>query len=75
MKDEVGDLLFVLANLARTLDLDPEDCLRGANRKFARRFHHIEETLQREGLLPADVTLERMDAIWQDAKRLEREPS
>ena len=49
MKDEVGDLLFVLANLARKLDLDPEDCLRGANRKFERRFRFIEQALVHEG--------------------------
>jgi ATP diphosphatase len=73
LRDEVGDLLFVLANLARKLDLDPEDCLRGANRKFERRFRHIEEILHLEGFAPADATLDRMEAIWQEAKRLEHE--
>ncbi|MBR0672368.1 nucleoside triphosphate pyrophosphohydrolase [Neoroseomonas soli] len=73
LKDEVGDLLFVLANLARKLDLDPEVCLRGANRKFERRFRYIEQTLQYEGLTPADSTLERMETLWTEAKRRERE--
>jgi ATP diphosphatase len=72
LKDEVGDLLFVLANLARKLDLDPEDCLRGANRKFERRFKYIEQTLNIEGKTPADSTLGRMEALWSAAKRQER---
>ena len=72
MKDEVGDLLFVLANLARKLDLDPEDCLRGANRKFERRFGFIEQALKIEGKFPGDSTLKDMEALWQEAKRLER---
>jgi ATP diphosphatase len=72
IKDEVGDLLFVLANLARKLDLEPEDCLRGANRKFARRFHYIEQTLVIEGKTPADTDLDRMEALWLEAKRHER---
>lgn len=72
LRDEVGDLLFVLANLARKLDLDPEDCLRGANRKFERRFGYIEQRLGLEGSNPADVTLDRMEALWAEAKRHER---
>lgn len=74
LKDEVGDLLFVLANLARKLDLDPEECLRGANRKFERRFNYIEQSLVHKGKNPADVDLDLMEALWQEAKRLEREP-
>ncbi len=72
MRDEVGDLLFVLANLARKLDLDPEDCLRGANRKFERRFGFIEQSLLLEGKTPADSSLAEMDALWAEAKRHER---
>lgn len=72
LKDEVGDLLFVLANLARKLEVDPEDCLRGANRKFERRFGFIEQTLKITGKSPADSTLEAMEALWQEAKRHER---
>jgi ATP diphosphatase len=73
LRDEVGDLLFVLANLARKLDLDPEDCLRGANRKFERRFGFIEQTLLHEGKTTSDSSLERMEELWTEAKRAERE--
>jgi ATP diphosphatase len=72
LADEVGDLLFVLANLARKLDLDPETCLRGANAKFERRFGVIEDGLAAEGRAPADASLEEMEARWQEAKRAER---
>jgi ATP diphosphatase len=75
LRDEVGDLLFVLANLARKLDLDPEDCLRGANRKFERRFGYIEQSLRLSGKSPADSSLEDMDALWAEAKRIERQES
>lgn len=71
LADEVGDLLFVLANLARKLDLDAEACLRGANRKFERRFGAIEAGLANEGRTPADATLEEMEDLWQQAKRQE----
>lgn len=69
LADEVGDLLFVLANLARKLDLDPEECLRGANRKFARRFGAIEAALAGEGRSPRDADLTEMETLWQAAKR------
>ncbi len=72
LADEVGDMLFVLANLARKLDLDPEDCLRGANRKFEHRFEAVEAALAREGRGPADATLPEMEALWAEAKRAER---
>jgi nucleoside triphosphate diphosphatase len=72
LADEVGDMLFVLANLARKLDLDPEQCLRGANAKFARRFGAIEASLAAEGRTPADATLADMEAAWQAAKAAER---
>jgi ATP diphosphatase len=72
LQDEVGDLLFVLANLARKLDLDPEACLRGANAKFERRFRFIEQALAHEGLAPADAGLARMEELWAEAKLMER---
>lgn len=72
LADEVGDLLFVLANLARKLDLDPEDCLRAANAKFERRFSAVELALAREGKTPAEAGLEAMEAHWQAAKAAER---
>ena len=70
--DEVGDLLFVLANLARKLDLDPEACLAGANAKFERRFAAVEQRLAAEGKAPQDVGLAEMEAAWVAAKAAER---
>jgi len=72
LADEVGDLLFVLANLARKLALDPEDCLRRANAKFTRRFNAVEQRLAAEGLTPADTTLAAMEAAWVAVKAAER---
>ncbi len=72
LADELGDLLFVLANLARKLDLDPEQCLRAANAKFERRFGAVERALAEAGSSPADATLEAMEAHWQAAKAAER---
>ena len=69
---ELGDLLFVVANLARKLDVDPEDALRACNAKFERRFHHIEKALAERGKTPDQSTLEEMDGLWNDAKALER---
>ncbi|PWS36177.1 nucleoside triphosphate pyrophosphohydrolase [Falsiroseomonas bella] len=70
--DEVGDLLFVLANLARKLDLDPEACLAAANAKFERRFGAVERLLAAEGKAPQDAGLDGMEAAWVAAKRAER---
>ena len=72
LADEVGDLLFVLANLARKLDLDPEACLRSANAKFERRFGGVERALAAEGLAPGDAGLEAMEAAWQVVKAAEK---
>jgi tetrapyrrole methylase family protein/MazG family protein/ATP diphosphatase len=69
---ELGDLLFVCANLARKLDVEPEDALRSCNAKFARRFQHIEKVLASRGKTPDQSTLEEMDALWDEAKALER---
>lgn len=66
--EEFGDLLFVMANIARHLKLDPEAALRGANTKFVRRFRSIEAALAEEGRKPEDATLEEMDALWDAAK-------
>jgi ATP diphosphatase len=70
--DEVGDLLFVVANLARKLDLDPEACLAAANAKFERRFGAVERRLAAEGQAPQDVSLEAMEAAWAAVKAAER---
>ena len=72
LADEFGDILFVTANLARKLDLDPETCLRHANEKFYRRFGSIEKDLAAQGKTPAESTLEEMEILWQVAKRREQ---
>ena len=66
--DEVGDVLFAVANLARHLGVDPEDALRGTNAKFTRRFHHIERRLREDGRTAAESNLAEMEALWQEAK-------
>jgi len=67
--EEVGDLLFTVANLARKLDVDPEAALAAANRKFRRRFAQVEAGLAARGKTPADSTLAEMDELWAEAKR------
>ncbi len=68
LADEVGDLLFVLANLARKLDLDPEACLRQANLKFHKRFNAIEQTAASKGKTLAEMSLDEMESDWQKIK-------
>ena len=70
--EEVGDLLFAAVNVARLLGQDPESALKAANRKFRRRFRHVEERLRSTGRKPADSTLAEMDALWDEAKAQER---
>ncbi len=72
LADELGDLLFVAANLARKLDLDPEATLAAATRKFERRFAAVEARLAADGLAPAEAGLARMEAEWAAVKALER---
>jgi ATP diphosphatase len=72
VEEEFGDLLFVMANLARHLNVEPEAALRAANNKFIRRFEGVEAKLQELGKLPEDSTLEEMDALWDEVKRDER---
>ena len=71
-REELGDLLFVCANLARKLDVEPEDALRAANAKFERRFRFIEAALARDGRTPTQSDLAEMDALWDAAKAAER---
>lgn len=71
--EEMGDLLFVMANLARHLGVDPETALRGANAKFTRRFRYIEADLAKSGRTPVDSDLAEMDALWDAAKAHERD--
>ncbi|WP_259444882.1 nucleoside triphosphate pyrophosphohydrolase [Neotabrizicola shimadae] len=68
VEEEFGDLLFVMANLARHLKIDPEAALRGANAKFERRFRRIEDWLAEDGRTPTDSDLAEMDALWNRAK-------
>lgn len=71
-EDEMGDLLFACVNLARKLEIDPEQALRRGNRKFERRFHSIEAGLAAAGRKPGEADLEEMEALWQRAKEIER---
>ncbi len=75
LTEEMGDLLFVMANLARHLDIDPEQALRQANAKFSRRFRAIEAALAAQGRRPEDSTLAEMDALWNAAKATEKTAS
>jgi nucleoside triphosphate diphosphatase len=68
VNEEFGDLLFVMANVARHLGVDPEGALRDANAKFVRRFRSIEAALRAEGRTAEDATLEEMDQLWDEAK-------
>lgn len=67
--EELGDLLFTIANLARKLEIDPEAALAAANRKFRQRFAAVERRLAEQGKTPAEATLAEMDALWDEAKR------
>lgn len=70
--EEFGDLMFVMANLGRHLNIDPEEALRAANRKFTRRFEYIEDALDGIGKTPSQSDLAEMDALWDQAKLAER---
>jgi ATP diphosphatase len=70
--DELGDLLFACANLARKLGVDPETALRSTNAKFERRFRRIEDWLAEAGKTPSQSTLDEMDGLWNRAKAEER---
>jgi ATP diphosphatase len=70
LKDEIGDMLFAVANLARHLEIDPEAALRGANAKFRQRFGHIERNIEaRSGKPLGQASFDEMEALWQEAKR------
>jgi MazG family protein len=68
LQDEIGDLLFVIVNIARFLKVDPEQALRGTNSKFRRRFAHVEQGLETQGKSPKEATIEEMERLWQEAK-------
>jgi MazG family protein len=72
LEDEVGDLFFVLVNIARYLSLDPESALRKTNRKFKRRFQWMEERLRASGRTPQQASMNELESLWQEAKRQEK---
>ena len=72
VRAEMGDLLFVVANLARKLEVEPEDALRAANAKFVRRFRHIEARLAEDGRTPEQSDLAEMDALWNEARAADK---
>ncbi len=69
IKGEIGDLLFTIVNIARFLDMDPEESLREMLKRFAYRFNKIEESARRSGRDIHDMTLEEMDQVWNQAKQ------
>jgi len=72
VEDEFGDLLFSVVNLGRHMGIDPEVCLAKTNRKFTRRFQHVEVALHEQGKKTEESTLDEMDALWNQAKMLEK---
>jgi MazG family protein len=74
LEDEVGDLFFVLVNIARYLSLDPESALRKTNRKFKRRFQWMEEQLRASGRSPAQASADELEELWRQAKQQETHP-
>jgi ATP diphosphatase len=69
LEEELGDLLFAAVNVARLLGVDAESTLKAANRKFRRRFGHVEARLRERGRSPAQSDLAEMDTLWDEAKR------
>jgi MazG family protein len=72
LEEEVGDLFFVLVNIARYLSLDPESALRKTNRKFKRRFQWMEERLRTSGRAPQQASMDELESLWQQAKQQEK---
>jgi MazG family protein len=72
LEEEVGDLFFVLVNLARYLTVDPESALRRTNRKFRRRFQWMEERLREKGSVPDGASMDELESLWQKAKQEEK---
>ena len=72
LENEIGDILFVIVNLARFVKVDPEQALRRTNAKFRARWGYIERKLAEAGRTPAESTIGEMEALWQEAKRSPR---
>jgi uncharacterized protein YabN with tetrapyrrole methylase and pyrophosphatase domain len=73
LEEEVGDLFFVLVNIARYLSVDPESALRKTNRKFRRRFQWMEDRLRGRGGSPGHTPMEELESLWQQAKAQEKQ--
>jgi uncharacterized protein YabN with tetrapyrrole methylase and pyrophosphatase domain len=74
LEEEFGDLLFALVNYARFLKVNPESALSKSTKKFTKRFQRIEEEIRKRGKRLEHSTLEEMDAIWNEGKKLEKQP-
>ncbi len=74
VREEIGDLLFVVTNIARRLNVEPEAALKLSNRKFRRRFSHIENSLREQDSKFEETTLEELEELWQEAKAAEMKP-
>ena len=72
VQEEIGDLLFAVANLARKAGVNAEAALRDANAKFTRRFHYVEERCREDGIEPKDAGLERLDGYWNEVRRADK---
>jgi uncharacterized protein YabN with tetrapyrrole methylase and pyrophosphatase domain len=72
LREEIGDLLFVIVNIARFLEIDPEAALRRTTEKFISRFHYIERSLQKKGKTLQESNLLEMDRLWEEAKKRKR---
>ena len=71
--EEMGDLLFAIANLARHMNIDPEAALRDANAKFTRRFHYVEDRARADGIAMKDAGLERLDGYWNEIRAKDKQ--
>ncbi|MGC9330069.1 MAG: MazG family protein, partial [Candidatus Hinthialibacter sp.] len=72
MEEELGDLLFALVNISRYIQVDPEQALAKTNQKFLRRFSYIEQEIEKRSQTLKEASLQEMDALWDEAKRLEK---
>jgi uncharacterized protein YabN with tetrapyrrole methylase and pyrophosphatase domain len=70
--EEIGDLLFAVANLARKAGIDAEAALRDANHKFTRRFHHVEARCREDGISPPEAGLDRLDGYWNEVRAADK---
>jgi tetrapyrrole methylase family protein / MazG family protein len=73
MEAELGDLLFAIVNLGRFMAINPEEALRKTMTRFTARFEYVEDSLHEQGRKMTDATLEEMDLLWEEAKRVEKE--